>query len=386
MTQHTIHLSKDVVITDQLDAQSMTKLGLTDQDMAEARKIADSADFSNPLAVSGFGHEVAVHTSSYTDKILSYVRSNDTDVVGNRLNEIVDIARRNSTETFTGPAKGMTRIVRSATKLPLVGPLMHRMGYGVARVSDRFQSASHQIEAIVADISQSQANLSRTNEALEEMFHGVWENHRLLGVHIAAAKMAIPRLQEQGEAITGKEEISPAELQSLADLDASIHNLDKRIGDMRALQTNALQTIPQIRMIQAANVTLSDKFHTIQEVTIPTWKQGYSIRAALTQQRSAVQLADAIDDATNELLSSNAKMLHDNSVKTAQANQRLVIDTSTLQTVQDELYKTVQDVMQIRQQGAADRKKAELQLQQLQDNMRKLVTSQPPVSQNKSLH
>jgi uncharacterized protein YaaN involved in tellurite resistance len=386
MTQHTIHLSKDVVITDPQDAQSTTMLGLTEQDMIEAREIADATDFFNPLVVSRFGHEVSSQTASYTDNILSYVRSNDADIVGNRLNEIMDIARKNSTETFAGPAKGISGMVRTATRLPMVGPLIRRMGYGVARVSDTFQSASHQIDSIVADISQSQTNLTETNETLESMFHGVWEKHRILGVHIAAARIGIPRLQEQSQALRKKETLSPAELQSLADNDAAINKLDKRIGNMRALQINALQTIPQVRMIQTTNADVIEQFHTITEMTIPAWKQGYCIRAALAQQRSSVQLADAVTDATNELLTDNVNMLHDNSVQTAKASQRLVVDTSTLQTVHNVLFKTVQDVMQIRQKGVADRKIAEQQLQLLQDDMQKLIVNQTPAGQNRQIH
>ena len=63
----------------------------------------------------------------------------------------------------------------------------------------------------------------------------------------------------------------------------------------------------------------------------------------LNEQKNSVQLANTIDDATNELLRRNADLLHQNSVDTAKANQRSVIDIETLEHVQNTLIKTVND-------------------------------------------
>ena len=62
-------------------------------------------------------------------------------------------------------------------------------------------------------------------------------------------------------------------------------------------------------------------------------------------------LANDIDNANNELLRSNAKLLHRNAVETMRANQRLVIDVSTLKEVQDTLIQTVGDVIKIQREG-----------------------------------
>lgn len=64
-----------------------------------------------------------------------------------------------------------------------------------------------------------------------------------------------------------------------------------------------------------------------------------------------MQLAKAIDDTTNDLLRRNAELLHQNSVDTAKANQRSVIDVETLEHVQNTLIKTVNDVIQIQKEG-----------------------------------
>ncbi|HCF3826986.1 TPA: toxic anion resistance protein [Pseudomonas aeruginosa] len=138
------------------------------------------------------------------------------------------------------------------------------------------------------------------------------------------------------------------------------------------LQTVALN-LPAIRIIQANNQMLIDKFYTIRETTVPTWKRQFMLALALNEQRNAVELADTIDDTTNELLRRNAQLLHQNAVATAKANQRLVIDVETLQQCQNLLVQTVGDVIKIQRDGVAERAKAEKTILDMRSGLAKLV-------------
>ena len=88
-----------------------------------------------------------------------------------------------------------------------------------------------------------------------------------------------------------------------------------------------------------------------------------------------VDLANAIDDTTNDLLKRNADLLHTNSISTAKANQRSIIDVSTLEMVQNTLIKTVTEVIQIQKAGVEARDKATIRLKDLQKNYDKIVVS-----------
>ncbi|MGA5989236.1 toxic anion resistance protein, partial [Escherichia coli] len=79
------------------------------------------------------------------------------------------------------------------------------------------------------------------------------------------------------------------------------------------------------------------------------------------------------DDATNELLRRNAELLHQNSVDTAKANQRSVLDIETLEHVQNTLIKTVNDVIQVQKEGMQKRQEATSRLRMLQNNLNQLV-------------
>jgi uncharacterized protein YaaN involved in tellurite resistance len=93
----------------------------------------------------------------------------------------------------------------------------------------------------------------------------------------------------------------------------------------------------------------------------------------LDEQKNAVELASTIDDATNSMMRRNADLLHQNSVNTARANQRLVIDVDTLRAVHDKILLTLTEVRKEHAQGAASRREAITELARLRQEMSETV-------------
>ena len=114
---------------------------------------------------------------------------------------------------------------------------------------------------------------------------------------------------------------------------------------------------------------LIEKFHSIKELTVPAWKRQFMLALSLQEQKSAVELAHKIDDATNQFLRENARLLKDNTINTARANQRSVIDVATLQEVHESLMSTVQEVVRINQEGVQQRSAAAGQLLTMRQQM-----------------
>ncbi|MDR8092958.1 toxic anion resistance protein [Burkholderia gladioli] len=343
-----------------LTPSNLEALGLKDTDVAEIQNVAQRIQPNNPLTVAEFGRDVAEHASRYADGLLDQVRNSDLDEAGAKLTQVVNIAR-----TLNVGALSDRR-----SRIPLVGPLIDKIKLRASNFAGQFDTTREQMDKLIAEVEHTQTNIAARNEGLQDMFESVREEHRMLGVHIAAGKIRLGQLRESADEQRGKIGNDPARLQELADLDALIANLDKRIGDLTSLQQSAMQSLPMIRMIQANNQMLVDKFHTIREITVPAWKRQFMLALSLNEQRSSVQLATTIDNTTNDLLRRNADLLHRNSVETAKANQRLVIDVDTLQKVQDTLITTVQDVMRIQSEGVAQRKQAEQQIESMRRDLR----------------
>jgi uncharacterized protein YaaN involved in tellurite resistance len=204
------------------------------------------------------------------------------------------------------------------------------------------------------------------------MFNGVQEEYRQLGIYIAAGRIKQVEVQQEIATLSQQEQ-DPKTNQRVYDLNHLANNLEKRVSDLQVLQQSAMQTLPMIRIIQSNNMMLVDKFYAIKNITLPAWKNQISLAISLNEQRNSVQLANTIDDATNELLKRNADLLHQNSVDTAKANQRSVIDIETLEHVQNTLIKTVNDVIQIQKEGMQKREEASTRIKALQSNLQQLV-------------
>lgn len=346
-----------------IDDGALAELGLTAEDLPAVREVADRINPSDPMSVAEFGRDIAEHTSKYADELLSHVKNKDLDEAGAKLGQVVAIAK----------GLNMNALTDRRSKVPLVGPFIDKMRLKASNFMGQFETTKEQIDSLVGEVQLTQQGLRTRNETLEQMFGAVKEEHHLLGLHIAAGKVRLDELRVQAEALRGVAK-TPTEIQDLADLQAIITNLDIRVGNLRAMQQSALQTLPQIRVVQTSNQVLVDKFHTIKEITVPAWKRQFMLALGLNEQRNAVELANTIDDTTNELLRRNAELLHRNSVATAKANQRLVIDMDTLKQVQTTLIRTVEEVIKIQQDGVQQRRAAERQIEAMRSQLQAKLT------------
>lgn len=350
-----------------LDEGELRKLGLTAADQAEISQVAMRIQPENPLTVSEFGRDVGEHTSRYADSLLDQVRNRDLDVAGEKLSAVVHVAKRMNLGVLSD----------KRSRLPIVGPLVDRIRLRSGRIMGEFDSTRQQIDSLVREVEATQSGIRERNAGLEDMHVGVREEHRLLGIHVAAGKMRLAEIRAQLVQLRegGQGDIQAAH--EVADLETVATNLEKRINDLMVLQHSALQSLPMIRLIQSNNQMLADKFHTVREITVPAWKRQFMLKLTLNEQRNAVELADTIDNTTNDLLKRNAALLHRNSVETAKANQRLVIDVDTLREVQTTLIKSVEDVIRIHHEGIQSFRQAEAQIESMRSDLQAKLSRTP---------
>ena len=313
-------------------------------------------------SVAEYGKNIATKTSSYTDELLNLVQNKDLDATGQQLNQVVQVAQQLNTSSILNKKKSSG----------FLGNIISKFKGVKDNFDSHFNTTKEQIDVLVKEIETSQSGLKARVDTLDKMFDGVQEEYKQLGIHIAAGRLREQELQQEIAALTALPQ-DQSTTQKIYDLNHLANNLEKRISDLQVLQQSAMQTLPMIRIIQSNNLMLVDKFYAIKNITLPAWKNQISLAISLNEQKNSVQLANTIDDATNELLRRNADLLHQNSVDTAKANQRSVIDIETLEHVQNTLIKTVNDVIQIQKEGVQKRTEATVRLRALQDNLNHLV-------------
>ncbi|WP_156189237.1 toxic anion resistance protein [Acinetobacter indicus] len=354
-------------------ALNLQEIGLLPSDFNEvmaARK--ELADLSHN-SVAEYGKNIATKTSTYTDELLHLVQNKDLDATGQKLNQVVQVAQQLNTSSILNKSKSSG----------FFGSLISKFKGAKQNFDQHFNSTKEQIDVLVKEIETSQNGLKTRVDTLDKMFEGVQEEYKQLGIYIAAGQLKQQEIQQQIGQLTTQEQ-DQSTTQKVYDLNHLANNLEKRVSDLQVLQQSAMQTLPMIRIIQSNNLMLVDKFYAIKNITLPAWKNQISLAISLNEQKNSVQLANSIDDATNELLRRNADLLHQNSVDTAKANQRSVIDIETLEHVQNTLIKTVNDVIQVQKEGMQKRAEATTRLRVLQDNLNHLVLESSSSGSNPS--
>jgi uncharacterized protein YaaN involved in tellurite resistance len=350
------------VIEHKFQQLNLQEIGLQQDDfnavLAARKELAEI----NHNAVAEYGKNIATQTSGYTDELLNLVQNKDLDETGQKLNQVVQVAQQLNTSSILNKKKNSG----------FFGGLISKIKGAKNNIDMHFNTTKEQIDTLVKEIEKSQSGLKARVDTLDRMFNGVQSEYKQLGVYIAAGKLKQDEIQQEISTLTSQAQ-DQTTTQRVYDLNHLANNLEKRVSDLQVLQQSAMQTLTMIRIIQSNNLMLVDKFYAIKNITLPAWKNQISLAISLNEQKNSVQLANTIDDATNDLLKRNADLLHQNSVDTAKANQRSVIDIETLEHVQNTLIKTVNDVIQIQKEGMQKRAEATTRLRSLQDNLNQLV-------------
>ncbi|MFB2539023.1 MULTISPECIES: toxic anion resistance protein [unclassified Acinetobacter] len=359
-------------LSHQFQEMDLAGHGIEQDDYAQVLEIYALLDDDNALSVAEYGKDIRQGTAQHTDSLLDLVKAKDLDETGKKLNDILNLAKQINAENI---------IQVSEQKSGLFGGLFAKIKQTKHNMQQQFHTVQQQLEALLNEVDLSQQGLKSRVDLLESMYNDVQAEHHRLGLYVVAGQLKQQQISQNMQKLTLQQSGEPNNqqlVQQIYESNQRTNHLEKRVHDLQVLQQSALQTLPMIRMIQSNNLMLIDKFYAIKNITFPAWKNQISLALSLNEQQKSVQLAQQIDDATNEILKRNADLLYQNSVNTAKANQRAVIDIQTLEHVQNRLFSTVNDVMQIQQQGMQQRQQAEQQLHGLQQQLNRLVVEQKP--------
>lgn len=350
------------------DSLDLRALGLKHEDLKDIIELKNNMGEMTQIRVAEYGKDISSNTNDCTTEILSLVKNKDLDETGAKLNQVIGVAQGINTNSL---------LVKDSpfSKLPIIGGLFNSVKKAKQNFAMQYNTTQEQVTSLVKEIETNQNGLKSRINLLDKMFDNVSMDYRNLGLHVGAGHLKLKEIQDEITALTSGSKEDANVTQRIFDLNNLYNNLEKRLHDLYTLQQSAMQTLPMIRIIQSNNLMLIDKFYAIKNITIPAWKNQMTLALSLEEQKNSVELANVIDNATNDILKRNSTLLHQNSVATAKANQRSIIDVSTLEFVQTNLIKTVNDVIKIQQDGVRERDAATVRLKALQQNYSNMIVS-----------
>ena len=345
---------------------SMEKFQFTQEDREKAASIKENLDLMDSQACLQFGTAAQRSIAEFTDQILSQVRAKDSGYVGELLGELlaelkeVDVTDPGNDEGFLA-------------KIPFLKSAKNK----AEKLISRYEVLKVQVDRIEAKLEQARMEMLKDIGMFDMMYEKNLEYFRNLNLYIAAGEEKIEELQREELPRLRKEAADsgdPMAAQLVHDFEENAGRFEKKIHDLKLSRTIAIQTAPQIKLIQNNDKLLVDKIQTATLNTIPIWKSQIVIALGLGKQQKVLKLNQEISETTNELLARNAQLLKTNTVETAREAQRGVVDVETLKKTNQDLIETIRETLRIQQEGRKKRREAEAELTRLEDQLKEALT------------
>jgi uncharacterized protein YaaN involved in tellurite resistance len=329
--------------------------------LTKAKDLAKSIKIEDSNAIIQYGVGAQKDIAGFADSMLQAIRVKDAGEVGQSLTDLMFKIKDAGVGDLTAERKGF----------------FSNLFGGIQRFISKYEKLETQIDKIVDQLNSSRMNLLRDVTMLDQLFA---KNNEYLGdldIFLAAGQMKLDDLKTNDlPALEAKAKASsdPLDAQKLNDFNSFIHRFEKKLYDLKLSRIVAIQTAPQVRLIQNNDQALVEKIQSSIMTTIPLWKSQIVIAIALFRQKNAVKVQTAVDDATNDLLLKNSEMLKQGSIEVAQANERGIIEIETLKATNANLIETLESTIKIHEEGKAKRAAAEAQLTQIESELRSKLT------------
>ncbi|WP_036198515.1 toxic anion resistance protein [Ureibacillus sinduriensis] len=273
---------------------------LNEEDRARALLIASKLDASQYENVLQFGSEIQHSLKNFTHNMLIRVQRNDTSPIREILHKLMEHLDKINPDDLIERDKSFLQ------------KLFNRSKSSIQEMMSQYNRLSKQVDRLSIQLQHSQKGLLADMKMLNELYQLNEEYYHNLNVYIAAAEMKkkdlcdnhLPKL-EQSIRLSN----NPLDKQRLNDLQNSIEWVDKRLYDLQMSREIAIQTAPQIRMIQQTNQMLVEKIQQSVMTTIPLWQTQISMLMNMNNQRRADQTTRRLIDTSEQMLQKNAKMI-----------------------------------------------------------------------------
>ena len=362
--ENTVTAAPVAVIDQQQEIMQVTQQteALTPSERQQVDEIKSKIDLTNSGYALQFGSGAQKNMADFSDSLLSQVRTKDSGEVGALLTDLTGKINEFSRQESGSFVK----------KLPLIGSLVSK---GENLISS-YEKLSTKVEKIQSELEKSKTTMLKDITLFDALYQKNLEYFKHLELYIRAGEeklhemrtTVLPKLRADAAASS-----NPMAGQVVSDFESNVDRFEKKVHDLKISKTIAIQTAPQLRLIQNNDKILVERVQSAIYNAIPLWKNQIVIALGLSRQQNVLNMQRAVSDTTNELLKRNAEMLKINSIETAKENNRSIVDIDTVKKVNDDLITTIEETLKIQQEGRQARQAAEQELLQIENRLKETL-------------
>ena len=330
---------------------------LTEEEAAQVEAFTKQIDLSNSTAILNYGAGTQRKLSSFSEKALDAVRTKDMGQVGEMItNLIVELKNFDVEEK----EKGLKALFRKGTNK-------------LVAMKSKYAKVETNVNVITTELERHETTLLKDVAMLDQMYQANLAYFKELTMYILAGKKKLEetRNTELAELQNKAKESGLAEdVQAAKDLAGMCDRFEKKIYDLELTRTIALQSGPQIRMVQSSDTIMAEKIQSTIVNTIPLWKNQMVIAIGVEHSNQAARAQREVSNMTNELLKKNADALKAATIETVKESERGIIDIETIKHTNEQLISTMDEVLRIQVEGKEKRRNAEMELSQIEHELK----------------
>ncbi len=327
-------------------------------------------DLSDTNSIIFFGSRAQEKLTTISDNMLEGVRNKDVGAAGAALNEMVATVR----------GFDVTKLDPNQ-KQGFFARLLARLFGGmkpVVKFLQRYEDVRRQIDRIIDTLEDHKTKLLTDITSLDRLYESNIDYFHQLDLYVAAGEEKL--LQIDRDVIPAKEREVEGDdqvivAQQLRDLRSSRDDLERRVHDLRLTRQVTLQSLPSIRLVQENDKGLVTKIHSTVANTIPLWRQQLATAVTIYRSAEAAETVKAATDLTNELLVSNAEALKTANAETRRQVERGVVDIEAVKKANETLIATIEESLQIADEGKRMRGQAIEQLNECESQLRQSLAA-----------
>lgn len=335
---------------------------LNEEEKKIVREFAAQIDIANSAQVLQYGAGAQQKVAAFSEKALENVRTKDLGEVGDMISGVVTELKSFDVEEEEKGFLGLFK--KNVNKL--------------TAMKAKYQKAENNVNQIVEALEQHQITLMKDVATLDQLYELNKTYYKELTMYILAGKQKLHEVETvQIPALAAKAQASglPEDAQAVSDLTALANRFEKKLHDLELTRVIAIQMAPQIRLVQNNDTMMSDKIQSTIVNTIPLWKSQMVIALGIAHSEQAAKVQREVSDLTNEMLKKNADRLKTASINVARESERGIVDIETLQTTNQQLITTLDEVLKIQTEGREKRRAAEVELRKIEGDLKDKLLS-----------
>ena len=349
-------------VTAQADVIPAPKNDMDDSMLSEEEKhmvseFVEKIDLRNSNAILQYGAGTQKKMADFSEKALENVRTKDMGEIGDMITDLVTELKSFDVEE---EEKGF-------------GAFFKKRANKLTALKAKYDKAEVNVNKITTALEAHQIQLIKDTQMLDRMYDMNLTYFKELSMYIIAGKKKLQIAKATELAQLREKALAsglPEDAQAAKDYEGLIDRFEKKLHDLELTRTVALQTAPQIRLVQGSDTVMAEKIQSTIVNTIPLWKSQMVIALGVEHSQQAAEAQRAVSDMTNELLKKNADKLKVATIEAAKESERGIVDIETLKHTNESLITTLDEVMKIQTEGRAKRAAAESELQSMENELK----------------